>query len=143
MDSLFEVLVPYRDDWLGSPPGILFTGGSSNQVRANSLPVGVLTVLPSSLDLPKFVVRERGELLGSGAPPQPGPVTRTLIRVLISVELLRVWPPGWPWGAKAEIGQGSILDKLMNKMKVLRMGLPLVQKLSGLQESIFSLSIRP
>ena len=51
------------------------------------------------------------------------------------------WPPGWPSprAAKAEMGQGSILVKNDEKIKVLRMSLPIVESLSGLQESIFSL----
>ena len=32
-----------------------------------------------------------------------------------------------------------MVKKVINKMKVLRMGLPIVENLSGLQESIFSL----
>ena len=42
-------------------------------------------------------------------------------------------------GIEAEMGQCSILVKIDEKMTVLRMGLPTVESLSGLQESIFSL----
>ena len=42
-----------------------------------------------------------------------------------------------------KIGQGRKLVKKVKIWKVLRMGLPIVENLSGLQESIFSLSRRP
>ena len=53
--------------------------------------------------------------------------------------------PGGPWprGAKAEMGQGSIWVKNDEKVKVLRMEFSIVENLTGLQESIFSLSRGP
>ena len=42
-----------------------------------------------------------------------------------------------------KIGQGRKLVRKVKIWKVLRMGLPIVENLSGLQESIFSLSRRP
>ena len=45
----------------------------------------------------------------------------------------------WPGVAKAEMGQGSILVKNDEKVKVLRMSLPIVESLSGLPESVLSL----
>ena len=50
-------------------------------------------------------------------------------------------PPAVLFGQK--IGQGRKLVKKIKIWKVLRMGLPIVENLSGLQESIFSLSRRP
>ena len=50
-------------------------------------------------------------------------------------------PPAVFSGPK--IGQGGKLVKKVKIWKVLRMGLPIVENLSGLQESIFSLSRRP
>ena len=41
------------------------------------------------------------------------------------------------------MGQGLIWVKIDEKVKVLRMGLPIVENLSGLQESIFNLSRGP
>ena len=51
------------------------------------------------------------------------------------------WPPRWLWPrvTEAEVGQGSIWNKIDENVKVLRMSLPIVESLSGLQESIFSL----
>ena len=57
----------------------------------------------------------------------------------------------WP-GTQDGLGQGRLRLKwakgrfglnIDEKMHVLRMGLPIVENLSGLQESIFSLSRRP
>ena len=58
------------------------------------------------------------------------------------------WPSGlawhprrpWPRGVEAEMGQESILVKKSTKIKVLRMGYPIVENLSGPQESVFNLS---
>ena len=50
-------------------------------------------------------------------------------------------PPAVLFGQK--IGQGRKLVKKVKIWKVLRMGLPIVENLSGLQESIFSLSRSP
>ena len=47
---------------------------------------------------------------------------------------------GWHLG---EIWSRSEVGKKVKNWKVLRMGLPIVENLSGLQESIFSLSRRP
>jgi hypothetical protein len=58
------------------------------------------------------------------------------------------WPLAWP-GPQDGLGQGGprlkwakgrLWSKNDEKIKVLRMGLPIVENLSGLQESIFSLS---
>ena len=57
-----------------------------------------------------------------------------------SAALVQV-PPAVFSGPK--IGQGRKLVKKVKIWKVLRMGLPIVENLSGLQESIFSLSRRP
>ena len=46
-------------------------------------------------------------------------------------------------GIWSKFGQGRKLVKKVKIWKVLRMGLPIVENLSGLQESIFSLSRRP
>ena len=63
--------------------------------------------------------------------------------------------PGWslPWpGPQDGLGQGGLRLKWVKgrfwskndeKVKVLRMGLPIVENLSGLQESIFNLSRGP
>ena len=50
-------------------------------------------------------------------------------------------PPAVFFGQK--IGQGRKLVKKVKILKVLRIGLPIVENLSGLQESISSLSRRP
>ena len=50
-------------------------------------------------------------------------------------------PPAVFSGPK--IGQGRKLVKKVKIWKVLKMGLPIVENLSGLQENIFSLSRRP
>ena len=61
------------------------------------------------------------------------------------------WPLAWP-GPQDGLGQGAprlkwakgrFWSKIDEKVKVLRMGLPIVENLSGLQESIFSLSRNP
>ena len=51
------------------------------------------------------------------------------------------WPgtPGWP-GLRLKWAKGRFGSKNDEKVKVLRMSLPIVENLSGLQESIFSLS---
>ena len=46
-------------------------------------------------------------------------------------------------GIWSKFGQGRKLVKKVKIWKVLRMGLPIVENLSGLQESIFSLSRGP
>ena len=46
---------------------------------------------------------------------------------------------GGTGGTKAEVGQGSIWAKNDEQIKVLRMGLPIVESLSGFQERIFRL----
>ena len=46
-------------------------------------------------------------------------------------------------GIWSKFGQGRKLVKKVKIWKVLRMGLPIVENLSGLQESIFSLSRSP
>ena len=57
------------------------------------------------------------------------------------------WPLAWP-GPQDGLGQGGLRlkwakgrfwSKIDEKIKVLRMSLPIVESLSGLQESIFSL----
>ena len=57
-----------------------------------------------------------------------------------SAALVQV-PPAAFSGQK--IGQGRTLVKKVKIWKVLRMGLPIMENLSGLQESIFNLSRRP
>ena len=47
---------------------------------------------------------------------------------------------GW---LRLKLGQGSILVKSAEQMQVLSMGLPIVENLSGPQESIFNLSRGP
>ena len=51
-------------------------------------------------------------------------------------------PPGWP-GLRLKCAKGRFGYKNYEKVKVLRMCLPIVENLSGLQESIFSLSRSP
>ena len=55
-----------------------------------------------------------------------------------------VWPgpPGWP-GLRLKWAKGRFGSKNGEKVKVLRMGLPIVENLSGLQDSIFNLSRGP
>ena len=43
-------------------------------------------------------------------------------------------------GVEAEMGQGTILVKKIEKIKVLRMEFSIVENLSGPQESVFNLS---
>ena len=45
-------------------------------------------------------------------------------------------PPGWP-GLRLKWAKGRFGNQNDEKVKVLRMGLPIVESLSGLQESIF------
>ena len=61
------------------------------------------------------------------------------------------WPLAWP-GSQDGLGQGWLRlksardrfwSKINDKVKVLRMSLPIVESLSGLQESIFSLFRAP
>ena len=57
-------------------------------------------------------------------------------------------PPGPPpfgqnFGQNAKWAKDQFWSKIDEKMKVLRMSLPIVENLSGLQESIFSLSRSP
>ena len=52
------------------------------------------------------------------------------------------WTSRMAW-TEAEVGQGSIWSKKDEKVKVLRMSLPIVENLSGPQESIFNLSRGP
>ena len=55
------------------------------------------------------------------------------------------WPQdgfGQGW-LKLKWAKGRFGSKIDEKMQVLRMGLPIVENLSGLQESIFSLSRSP
>ena len=48
------------------------------------------------------------------------------------------------WGGGGTGGGGwTVIPKMTKKQKVLRMGLPIVQSLSGLQESMFSLFRSP
>ena len=75
-----------------------------------------------------------------------GPHAHAPCRLKVSLSLkLRCRAPQLPpavlFGPK--IGQGRKLVKKVKIWKVLRMGLPIVENLSGLQESIFSLSRRP
>ena len=51
-------------------------------------------------------------------------------------------PPGWP-GLGLKWAKGRFGSKNDEKVKVLRMGLPIVENLSGPQESIFNLSRGP
>ena len=57
-----------------------------------------------------------------------------------SAALVQVHPAAF---SGPKIGQGRKLVKKVKIWKVLRMGLPIVENLSGLQESMFSLSRRP
>ena len=102
---------------------------------------------------------QRGAAAFGGRPPlwtplveesQPsglsGPYAHAPCRLKVSLSLkLRCRAPQLPpavlFGQK--IGQGRKLVKKVKIWKVLRMGLPIVENLSGLQESIFSLSRRP
>ena len=75
-----------------------------------------------------------------------GPYTHAPCWLKVSLSLkLRCCAPQLPpavlFGQK--IGQGRKLVKKVKIWKVLRMGLPIVENLSGLQESIFSLSRGP
>ena len=90
---------------------------------------------------------QRGAAAFGGRPPLwTPPYTHPPCRPKVSFSLkLRCCAPQLPpaglFGQK--IGQGQKLVKKVKIWKVLRMGLPIVENLSGLQESIFSLSRRP
>ena len=76
--------------------------------------------------------------------PPPEEAARSRLKVSLSLKLrcrAPQLPPAVLFGQK--IGQGRKLVKKVKIWKVLRMGLPIVENLSGLQESIFSLSRRP
>ena len=75
-----------------------------------------------------------------------GPHAHAPCRLKVSLSLkLRCLAPQLPpaFFSGPKIGQGRKLVKKVKIWKVLRMGLPIVENLSGLQESIFSLSRRP
>ena len=75
-----------------------------------------------------------------------GPYAHAPCRLKVSLSLkLRCRAPQLPPAVFSgpKIGQGRKLVKKVKIWKVLRMGLPIVENLSGLQESIFSLSRRP
>ena len=75
-----------------------------------------------------------------------GPHAHAPCRLKVSLSLkLRCRAPQLPPAALSgqKISQGRKLVKKVKIWKVLRMGLPIVENLSGLQESIFSLSRGP
>ena len=80
-----------------------------------------------------------------GSPPEK---IFNFIWYFCSQELLPMWPQirsliRYMVGIWSKFGQGRKLVKKVKIWKVLRMGLPIVENLSGLQESIFSLSRSP
>ena len=97
--------------------------------------VGVLAVVPSSRDLPDLLPRGR---LAVGCRRQCPPLAK---------------PGLWTWpgpqdglgrgGLRLKWAKGRFWSKIDEKIKVLRMGLPIVEILSGLQENIFNLSRGP
>ena len=115
----------------------------------NSLPVGVLAVVPSSWDLPKFVVRG---CRGAAAEWCPTPASTSDSQVR-GVQLLGLQPGPLAWpGPQDGLGQGGLRlkwakgrfwSKMKKKVEVLGMEFSIVENLSGPQESIFSLSRRP
>ena len=81
-----------------------------------------------------------GGLSASGV---SGPYTHAPCWLEASVSLkLRCCVPQLASSFGPKIGQGRKLVKKVKEMKALRMGLPAVENLSGLQEIIFSLSRR-
>ena len=104
--------------------------------------------LPRAFRSPLWRRREAPPPLVEESQPSglSGPYAHAPCRLKVSLSLkLRCRAPQLPPAVFSgpKIGQGGKLVKKDKIWKVLRMGLPIVENLSGLQESIFNLSRGP